>query len=46
VCRRWRQKLETFYVDWANYQRLLLDAIRDLTPDQLAARTASHQWAV
>jgi uncharacterized damage-inducible protein DinB len=38
--------LRTFYDGWANYQRLLLAAIRELTPGQLALRTASHQWAV
>jgi uncharacterized damage-inducible protein DinB len=39
-------ELETFRAGWANYQRLLLDVIDALTPDQLASRTASHQWAV
>ncbi len=38
--------LQTFYDGWANYQRLVLAAIRDLTPEQLALRTAAHQWAV
>ena len=38
--------LQTFYDGWANYQRLVLAAIRELTPEQLALRTASHQWAV
>jgi uncharacterized damage-inducible protein DinB len=36
----------TFYDGWANYQRLVVAAIRDLTPEQLALRTAPHQWAV
>jgi uncharacterized damage-inducible protein DinB len=38
--------LEPFSQGWANYQRLLLDAIGDLSPEQLEARTAPHQWAV
>lgn len=38
--------LQTFYDGWLNYQRLVLAAIRDLTHEQLALRTASHQWAV
>jgi uncharacterized damage-inducible protein DinB len=38
--------LQTFYDGWANYQRLVIAAIQDLTPDQLGLRTASHQWAV
>jgi uncharacterized damage-inducible protein DinB len=39
-------ELQTFYEGWANYQRLVLAAIQDLTPEQLALRTAPHQWAV
>ena len=38
--------LQTFYEGWENYQRLVVAAIRELTPEQLALRTASHQWAV
>lgn len=38
--------LETFYEGWANYQDLVLDALRDLTAEQLGLRTAPHQWAV
>jgi uncharacterized damage-inducible protein DinB len=38
--------LQTFYEGWANYQRLVVAALRDLTPEQLALRTAPHQWAV
>jgi uncharacterized damage-inducible protein DinB len=38
--------MQTLYDGWANYQRLVLAAIRGLTPEQLAARTASHQWAI
>nr|MBA2599183.1 DUF664 domain-containing protein [Actinomycetota bacterium] len=40
------QGLRTFYDGWANYQGLLLSAIRELTSEQLALRTAPHQWAV
>jgi uncharacterized damage-inducible protein DinB len=39
-------ELQTFYEGWANYQRSVLAAIQDLTPEQLALRTAPHQWAV
>jgi uncharacterized damage-inducible protein DinB len=39
-------ELQTIYEGWANHQRLLLDAIRDLTPQHLALRVAPHQWAV
>lgn len=38
--------LQPFYDGWANYQRLLLDAIRDLTPEQLGLRPAPGLWAV
>jgi hypothetical protein len=38
--------LQRFYDGWANYQRLLLDAIGELSPEQLGLRTASHLWAV
>ena len=38
--------LQTFYDGWANYQRLVLAAIQNLTPGQLALRTALHQWAL
>lgn len=31
---------------WGNHQRLLLDAVRDLTPEQISLRTAPHMWAV
>src|ERR1044072_8382779 len=31
---------------WANHQDLLVRALRNLTPEQLALRTAPHQWAV
>jgi uncharacterized damage-inducible protein DinB len=38
--------LQTFYDGWANYQRLVLEAIRDLSPEHLLLKTAPHQWAV
>jgi uncharacterized damage-inducible protein DinB len=38
--------LEPFVKGWAGYQRLLLDAIRPLTAEQLSSRTAPFQWAV
>jgi uncharacterized damage-inducible protein DinB len=40
------QGLRTFYDGWASYQGLLLAAIRELTSEQLALRTAPHQWVV
>jgi uncharacterized damage-inducible protein DinB len=38
--------LRQFYEGWANHQGLVIDAIRDLTPEQLGLRSAAHQWAV
>jgi uncharacterized damage-inducible protein DinB len=38
--------MQTFYDGWANYERLLLTAIRGLTPEQLALRPAPRLWAV
>jgi uncharacterized damage-inducible protein DinB len=38
--------LQPFYEGWAEHQRLFLAAIRDLTPGQLALRTAPNLWAV
>ena len=37
---------QTFYDGWANYHHLLLDAIRDLSADQLRLRPAPGLWAV
>ena len=37
---------QTFYEGWANYHHLLLDAIRDLSADQLRLRPAPGLWAV
>ncbi len=38
--------LQTFYTGWENHQRRLLAALRDLQPEQLALRTAAHEWAI
>ena len=38
--------LAEFYEGWAGHQQLLIAALRDLTTEQLASRTAPHQWAV
>ncbi|HET9083029.1 MAG TPA: DinB family protein [Candidatus Limnocylindrales bacterium] len=38
--------LAEFHEGWAGHQQLLIAALRDLTPEQLALRTAPHQWAV
>lgn len=39
-------QLQPFYDGWANYLRLLVGAIRELTPEQLASRPAPDMWAV
>lgn len=41
-----RSELRTFYDGWANHQRLILDALRDLTPDQLGLRPAGDAWSI
>jgi uncharacterized damage-inducible protein DinB len=38
--------LDPFVEGWAEYQRLLLGAIRPLDADQLSSRTAPFQWTV
>ena len=38
--------LQPFYDGWASHQALVTEALRDLTPEQLAFRTAPHQWAI
>jgi uncharacterized damage-inducible protein DinB len=38
--------LQPFYDGWAKHETLVLDALRDLTPEQLSWRTAPHQWAI
>jgi uncharacterized damage-inducible protein DinB len=38
--------LEPFYEGWAQHQRVLLAAIGDLGPEQLALRPAPHEWAI
>jgi uncharacterized damage-inducible protein DinB len=35
-----------FHEGWARHQALVIDALRDLTPEQLAFRTAPDQWAI
>jgi uncharacterized damage-inducible protein DinB len=37
---------ETFYDGWENHERLLLAAVRNLTPEQLALRTTPDMWSV
>jgi uncharacterized damage-inducible protein DinB len=36
----------TFYDGWANHQRLLVDAIHDLTPDQVGLRPVAEAWSI
>jgi uncharacterized damage-inducible protein DinB len=38
--------LQTFYTGWANHQGLLLGALGNLQPEQLALRTAPHEWTI
>jgi uncharacterized damage-inducible protein DinB len=38
--------LRPFLEGWADYQRLLLEAIEPLTVEQLSSRTAPFQWTV
>jgi uncharacterized damage-inducible protein DinB len=38
--------LQPFYQGWARHQALVIDALIELTPDQLRLRTAPHQWAI
>ena len=38
--------LKPFHEGWARHQVLVVDALRSLTPEELALRTAPHQWAV
>jgi uncharacterized damage-inducible protein DinB len=38
--------LGTIWEGWANHQRLLLDAMADLTPEQVALRPAPGLWTV
>jgi hypothetical protein len=40
------EALQPFHEGWAKHQARLVDALRDLTPEQLDFRTAPHQWAV
>lgn len=38
--------LAPFYAGWDRYQTLLVDALANLTDEQLALRPASNQWPV
>ena len=38
--------LQTISTGWANHQRLLLAALGDLEPEQVALRPAPHEWAI
>ena len=38
--------LATFRAGWGEHQRLLLDALRDLQPDQLALRASPDGWTI
>lgn len=38
--------LQPFYDGWGAHQALVIDALQGLTPEQLALRTAPHQWAI
>ena len=38
--------LRPLFEGWANHQALVVDALRDLTADQLALRSAPHQMTV
>lgn len=38
--------LEPFYSGWEHHQRLLIAAIRDLEPEELALRPAPHEWRI
>lgn len=38
--------LRPIFDGWRAHQAMVIDALRDLTPDQLAFRTAPHQWAI
>jgi uncharacterized damage-inducible protein DinB len=38
--------LQTFHAGWVKHEALLLGALRDLGPEQLALRPAPHQWAI
>jgi uncharacterized damage-inducible protein DinB len=39
-------ELRTFYDGWANHERLIVDAIRDLTADQLGSRPVPDAWSI
>ena len=39
-------ELRPFYSTWARQQKLLLESIRPLTPEQMELRPAPGQWAI
>jgi len=39
-------ELQLFYDGWANQQRMLIDALRPLTADQMRLRPAPQMWSV
>jgi uncharacterized damage-inducible protein DinB len=41
-----RAALDTLYDGWANHQRLVVDMLGGLTPDQLAVRPSAESWCV
>jgi uncharacterized damage-inducible protein DinB len=38
--------VDVFAEGWAEHQRVILESIRPLTPEQLSSRTAPFQWTV
>jgi uncharacterized damage-inducible protein DinB len=38
--------LQPFFDGWAKHEALVIETIGGLTPEQLAFRTAPHQWAI
>ena len=41
-----RAALDTLYTGWAGHQRLVVDMLTGLTPDQLALRPSADAWSV
>jgi uncharacterized damage-inducible protein DinB len=39
-------ELQAFYDGWAEQQRMLLDSLRPLTPEQMQLRPAPGEWAI
>ena len=38
--------IRLFYDRWPQYERRLVDSLRDLTPEQLALRAAPEHWPI